>query len=342
MKNTTAQNHRGTEVFMIYAIIAYMLFIFGCDGSLQGNYVYFDGGSVNKFVPQANKIIEESLSDSDPRIRTTAIEVITTTKRVQFMPKVERLLQDDYIPVRFIAAVAVGDVEYSFAEDMVKYLLRDEDENVRIAADYAMSKLGSGSGFKLVQRALNSKDQKVRANAAFLLGKSGDSRSLKLLWWALHDKDSDYKTMFNAAEAIARLGDERITEKLLAMLISAYADDRMMGIKAMGALGTHKARDFLITKLDDDVLEIRLAAAEQLGMLGDTSGEPEVLEVFTGNLTDGFNSEDVERIKVMTVLAIGQIGTPSLTRYLPQFLKDESKYVRIAGAKAVFQCAKKD
>ena len=341
MKEMTARSHRGTEVLMIYAILIYLPFIFGCDGSLQGNYVHFDAGSVNKLVPQANKIIEESLNDNDPQIRTTAIEVVATTKQVQFMPKVERLLQDGYVPVRFIAAIAVGDTGYSFGEGSVRYLLRDKDENVRIAADYAISRLSPNSRFELVREAIMSKDQKVRANAAFLLGKSGDTNSLKLLWYALRDESSDYKVRFNAAEAIARLGDERIEEKLLAMLISAYADDRMMGIKAMGALGTHKAKDFLITKLDDDVLEIRLAAAEQLGLLGDTSGEPEVLEVFTVNFAEGFNSEDIERIKVMTALAIGQIGTPSLTRYLPQFLKDKSKYVRIAGAKAVFQCAKK-
>jgi HEAT repeat protein len=144
---------------------------------------------------------------------------------------------------------------------------------------------------------------------------------------------------FNAVEAIARLGDERIDEKLLAMLISTYADDRVVGVKAMGALGTEKAKNFLITKLDDDVLEVRLAAAEQLGMLGETTGEVEVLKVFTKNLTTGMDKEELERVDTLTALAIGQIGTANLTKFLPQLLKNESKFVRIATAKAVFQCA---
>lgn len=342
MNNTSAQEYRGVKVIAMYAVTALTLFIFGCYDSFQRkNYVYLDVVPLEELAPKAGKIIEEGLSDEDPHIRANAIEAVATTREVRFMPKVERLLGDDSVPVRFAAAVAVGDVEYTFAKDSVRRLLEDADANVRIAADYAMSKLGSG-GFELVRRGLASRDQTVRANAAFLLGKSGDTGSLKLLWWMLRSDDSSYKARFNAAEAIARLGDERIDEKLLAMLISAYADDRIVGVRAMGALGTKRAKDFLITKLDDDVLEIRLAAAEQLGMLGDTIGEPEVLEVFTKNLIGELDKKDVERVKVLTALAIGQIGTPELTKFLPQFLGDESKYVRIAGAKAVFQCVNRD
>jgi HEAT repeat protein len=109
-----------------------------------------------------------------------------------------------------------------------------------------------------------------------------------------------------------------------------------MGIKAMGALGTLQAKDSLITMLDDNVVEVRLAAAEQLGMLKETTGEPVVLEVFSKNLDAKLDPKSRERLNVRTALAIGRIGTPSLTRYLPKLLRDESKIVRIAAAMAVF------
>jgi HEAT repeat protein len=105
----------------------------------------------------------------------------------------------------------------------------------------------------------------------------------------------------------------------------------------MGTLGTRQAREILVTKLDDPVLEVRVVAAEQLGMLGDTTGEAEVLEVFQKNLTAGMDRIASERVGVLVALAIGHIGTPALTKYLPQFLRNESKFVRIAAAKAVFQ-----
>jgi HEAT repeat protein len=323
-----------------YALMVCVMLVFGCNKSLQISNAPA-GGPINELVPEATRIIQEGLADDTPLIRANAIEVIAATRQTKLMPKVERLLQDDFVPVRFAAALAVGDLEYSLAKSSVKQLLKDKDENVRIAADYAMSKLGAGSGFELVRKATASSDQTVRANAVLLLGKSGDRNSLKVLYWALHLKDSDDKVRFNAVEAIAMLGDERIYPKAWANLINVHGEDKITGIRAMGALGTAEAKNALITMLDDDVLEVRLAAAEQLGMLGETIGEAEVLKVFTKNLTAGLDKEEIERVNMLAALAIGQIGTGNLTKFLPQLLKNESKFVRISAAKAVFQCTAK-
>jgi HEAT repeat protein len=318
------------------------VFIFGCEESMQNSYAPVPGGPVDELIPEANRIIQEGLADADPLIKANTIEVIAATKQIKLMPKVERLMQDDFVPVRFAAVLAVGDMEYSFARNSVKRLLKDPDENVRIAADYAMSKFGADGKFELVRKAITSEDQTVRANAVLLLGKSGDKTSLKVLYWVLRNNYSDDKVKFQAAEAIAKLGDERIYPKLWAALISVYAEDRVMGVRAMGALGTIEAKNALITMLDDDLPEVRLIAAEQLGMLGETTGEAEVLKVFMKNLTSGMDKEEIERINTLAALAIGEICTPSLTQFLPQLLKDESKRVRIAAAKAVIQCTKKN
>jgi HEAT repeat protein len=60
------------------------------------------------------------------------------------------------------------------------------------------------------------------------------------------------------------------------------------------------------------------------------------------NLTAGLDKEELERVNTLTALAIGQIGTASVTKFLPQLLKNESKFVRIAAAKAVIQCTMKN
>ena len=311
----------------------------GCNESVQsGSYKSKSGAGVKNLKPKAIKIIREGLADDDPRIRATAIEVVADTQQAKLMPRVERLLKDDFVPVRFAAALAVGDMQYSLAGKTVKHLLSSPDENSKLAAAYAINKLGSTENLEIIRKAIHSKDQTLRANAALLLGKSDDKDSLELLIWAQNDKDSDYKVKFQALEARARLGDEKILRRLWALVYSAYADDRIIAVKAMGALGTEKAKDILITKLDDDLLEVRLAAAEQIGMLGDHTGEPEVLDVFTKNLTAELNKKDREHVYMLTALAIGQIGTPELTEFLPQLLKSESKFVRIAAAKAVLLC----
>lgn len=315
----------------------------GCDAAAQSAAGHSGTTIADSLKADAAGIVRQGLADDAPQVRANAVEVVASARQAELMPAVRLLLADEYVPVRFAAAVAVGDMRYTPARSAVAQILADtnEDENVRIAAAYAMARLGEG-GLELLRRSIQSSDQKLRANAAFLLGKSGDRSAAGLLYQAMRDEDSTDKVRLNAAEAVARLGDERILQKLWAMLISAYADDRASGVRAMGALGTAQARDALMTMLDDDILEVRLLAAEQLGMLGDTTGERQVIEVFTKKLTQGQEKEAAERVNMLAALAIGQIGTGRLQIYLPELIKNESKFVRIAAAKAVLQCINRE
>ncbi len=323
-------------VIPVFAVILPALLHISCVQSkkgLQGR----NTTAMTNTQSEAIQIIGQALADSDPLVRVNAIEVVATTRQLNFMPRVQQLLQDVSMPVRFAATLAIGDMEYSPAKNLINRALKDPDNNVIIAASYAMARLGYPGYIEVLRKSINDTNQTVRANAAMLLGKSGDRDSLKLLYWAIQDKNSDDRVVYQAAESIAMLGDESIYPKLWAMLLSAYADVRVIGIRSMGTLGTKKAEDALITMLDDDVLEVRLAAAEQLGKLHNKIGEPEVLDVFRKNLTNQMDQQSRERIYLMTALAIGQIGTPSLTKYLPDLMKNESKFVRLAAAKAVFQ-----
>ena len=327
MKNVRKINHK---LWSLTLCLSFLVFnICSCNESVK------TGGGSGRLLSQAEQIIVNGLADGDPQIRTIAIEVVADTQRSRLMPKVERLLIDEYVPVRFAAAVAVGDTQYSLSKEKVRSLLQVPDYNTKIAAAYALYKLGERDNIKVIRGATTILDQTIRANAAALLGRSGDKSQLDVLYKMMRDKDSDDKVRYQAAESIAMLGDERIFRRLWAILISVYADDRVLAVRAMGALGTRQAKDVLITKLDDDVLEVRLAAAEQLGILGETIGEPEVLDVFRNNLTKQMTAEDAERVNVRAALAIGQIRTSRLVDFLPQLLADKSKFVRIAAAKAV-------
>jgi HEAT repeat protein len=290
--------------------------------------------------PLAFRIILDALADPNPRVRVNAIEVVADTGQIRLMPKVHRLLGDPFVPVRFAAALAVGDMQYALAKTSVGRLLKDKDDNVILAACYAMYRLGYPQYADVYRKAIKTKDQKLRANAAFLLGKTGDRNALVSLYWALRDKDSDDIVALNAAESIARLGDERIYPRIWTMLISARWDDRVMGTKAMAALRTREAANALVTMLDDDVIEVRLAAAQQLGALKSTVGESEVRQILANNLIAGLqNKEAREHAYVLAALAIGRIATPPLTRFLPKMLKNESVFVRLAAAEAVLRSA---
>ena len=341
-KNKT-QKRKNTVASIAYTLLFACLavFVFGCEDSSQSMLGDFYVTNVVAPETEALQIIQNALTDPNPLAKVNAIEVIATTRQVKFMPQVQRLLQDEFAPVRFAASLAIGDLEYSYGKNSVSRLLKDKDVNVIVAASYAMGKLGSTEYFEVIRKALNSNDQTVKSNAAFLLGKTGDQSSLDLLKTVQEDENTSDKVRFQILEARARLGDEEVLQKLWAIVYSAFADDRILGIRAMGLLGTTKARDILVTKLDDNVLEVRLTTAEQLGKLNDRIGEAEVLDVFNKNIPISLDKEASERVNVLTAMAIGEICSPDLEKFLPQLLKNESKFARIAAAKAVFQCKMK-
>jgi len=338
----TAKN-RAVFTCVILSLIAFC----GCEtgsGKQQSGNVTAGNPISNELEIQATQIIQQALANSNPHVRANAIEIVAAipiSRARKFMPETQQLLKDEFVPVRFAAAVAIGDTGYSQARDDITQLLKDDNENAKIAAAYAAYKLGAASGLAIIHASLKSQDQSARANAAFLIGKSGESpkRALPLLYQTMRDETSDEKVILNSIEAIARLGDEKIYQKIWAMLISAYADDRVCGIRAMGALGTTQARDSLSTMLKDDLTEVRLVAAEQLGNLGDIAGEKVVIDALTKDTANAQDQEAKARIQTLAALAIGQIRTPTLKKFLPELLKSEFQFARLAAAKAVFQCA---
>ncbi len=92
--------------------------------------------------------------------------------------------------------------------------------------------------------------------------------------------------------------------------------------------------------LNDPVVEIRVAAAEQLGKMKNKKGKNVVLEVFKKKLYLNQDQESKERILTLASLAIGEIGTKDLTKFLPDLMKSESPFVRLAAAKAVFRSSR--
>jgi len=289
----------------------------------------------------ARRIVAAGLADPDPQVRANAVEVVASAREVGLMPIVQKLLADPVVPVRFAALLAIGDLEYALARNDVAPLVKDANPNIRIAAAYALTRLGRPELYQDLCNALAGDDQTVRANAALLLGKSGRKDGLRYLYWALQRDDSSEMVVLQTAEAIAMLGDARIYPKLWTRLISAYADDRVIGVRAMGALGTDEAESAIFTMLDDKVPEVRLAAAEQLGRHGESAGAREVRAVFEQDLAADRDAQARQRIKVLAALAIGEIGTESLAKYLPPLLQDPAQTVRLAAAKAVLRRALK-
>jgi len=316
-------------LYFIMAMIS-LVCLNGCNETVSTTP---EAARVQNLRQQALEIVRAGLKDEDGLVRSHAVEVVSETGTKELMPMVALLLSDQSVAVRFAAAVAVGDTAYSPAAGSVQRLMDEPNENTKMAAAYALTKLGKTEYANVIRSLLQSKDQTVRSNAALLLGKMGEKSDIALLYRTLQDPYSFDKVKIQAIESIARLGDKNIYRgKLWALLISKQADDRVMGIRGMGALGTVEASNAIATILDDDVLEVRLCAAEELGRLGDTTGAGEILSFFAENSQ---NLDKASMANIIATMAIGRIGGPSLTRFLPRLLQSKAKEVQLSAAQSV-------
>jgi HEAT repeat protein len=323
-------NNKKLKMFIIVSSLTFLLTNCYCGGS----------ETARSLVSEAEKVVAAGLRSPEGIVRSNAIEVVSSSKKSVFFPEIVALLDDKIVPVRFAAAIAIGDLVYRGHEKRLRQLLSDPDLNVRIATAYALCKLGEKRYLSVIEKSAGVDDETVKANAAMLLGKLKSKKSLAILYRLKDSESSSDAVAFTATEAIARIGDEKIYPKIWTMLISVYVDDRCMGIYAMGALGGAKGINTILTMLDDDVPQVRLAAAEQLGVLGDKGGQFVIQEYLSSpQEQEGIMAENCNRL---AALAIGQIGTEKLIKYLPKLLRNGSPTVQLAAAKSVFILAERN
>ncbi len=300
------------------------------------------GASVPKIAPgplrqQAIDVIKSAFAGQQTIGHLYAAEVVADTGLKEFTPELRMLLKSDSMPVRFAAAMALGDLKYLPAKAAIEEALNDPDQNVRMAAMYARTRLvPDGKYVKQIYEGLSSTDQSIRANAALILGKLRDPSALTALYWVMSDKESSQDTRTQAAHSIALIGDEKIYSTLWTLLINSFANYRILGIEAMGALNDSRARSAVQTMLQDETLDVRLAAAEQLGVMKDPSGEEVVLQHLRNPVGAGEPLER-ERQNVRAARAIGSIGTAVLAEFLPQLMQNDSPIVRLAAAQSAIR-----
>lgn len=287
---------------------------------------------------QAVNIIKQTINDKVGIMRAEAIEVVVSTNRRELLPTVRALAEDELPGVRFAAVTAIGDMGDTAGRSVLKKAVHDPDQNVRMAAAYSLAKLGDQYMAQAIRKLAFSEDQVVRANALLLLGKLGNEDDRKIIDTSMRRTDSNDKVKLQAMESRARLGDQRVYERLWALLISKHSDDRVMGIRCMGELGTVEARDAVVTMLDDEVVEVRLTAAEQLGRMGFYMGEPEVYDFFTKQC-EGINENSMAHN--MATMAAGRIGGPRLVPILIKRLESKFKPVRLRAAQGVLLLTEK-
>jgi len=286
-----------------------------------------------QLIAAADAEIAQALRSPDPLIRSHGLEAIRDAGATRYNPDIVQALSDSDSRVRFAAALAVGELKLSEAHAKLLSMAEDPSINVRVAVRFALHRLGDTRlSHDLETYAAWTADARVRGNTAMVLGMLGEPSGVKLLKVLRTDAEvpDGVAVRQEASEALWRLGDEDGLKDLVAMTLSKYPDDRIIGY-----LGLAMPRDTTIRQhvraglvSEKDWPEVPLAAARAMGMLGSDEGYVIAQE--------GAASSDA-RQRALAALAFGAIGRSDSQEILRKLLADPDDKVRISAATAILQ-----
>lgn len=274
----------------------------------------------------ARQQIITSSQSSDVVLRCQAMEAAQTAGGGDGAVVILRGLDDKEPYVRFAAAMAAGTSKLAAAKPKLLSMVDEDDANVRIGVRYAMHMLGDTTHSHDFEKYAVDPNPVIRRNAVMALGLLGEKSAIKILWQL--QRDTDPAVRLQVAEAMWRLGNETGLKDCIALTVSPFADEQIIGALALAAPKDMRARPYLRGKLTTGHDEVNLAAARAMGMIGEDTGYGVALK--------GAKSSD-PRQRAMAALAFGAIGRADAQSSLDMLLKDSNENVRLAAAVAVLQ-----
>jgi HEAT repeat protein len=243
------------------------------------------------------QILLESLTDPDIQVRVAAAEELANYQGDEYVVALSQALNDPEPLLRAAAAAALSRMGNATCVPFLLAILQDGHWSVRKAAADALGQMGCPEALEALAARLSDPDHDVREAVVVAMGRIGDQRAIAPLVRALADPTSSVRQM--AAAVLAALdpewhGSAAAREAVPALEELTQARDYWVRYAATTVLTRLKGQDhpaghqplhsptespskrlqvlsILLRALDDFDRDIRLAAAEALGRLEDTS-----------------------------------------------------------------------
>jgi HEAT repeat protein len=286
------------------------------------------------------------LRGKDKELSQTAVKVLVEIGIPSVSPLVTALRDPDK-SVQQVAAEGLGKIGDTQAVEPLIAALEDSDSNVCQAAAGALGQLGDARAVEPLIAALDNPYWEVRKTAAEALGQLGDARAVKPLLVAAF---REFNMREVATAALGQLGDAQGAKPLLVAALRDR-DMREVAAAALEKLGWQPdvseagaqywillrkwekcvalggvAVEPLIAALDDEVTDVRQAAARALGRLGDARAA----EPLIAALTDRDSS-----VRGSAAQALGRLGDVKAVEPLIAALTDDDRTVPQAAAGAL-------
>jgi HEAT repeat protein len=236
----------------------------------------------------------ECLSDSDARVRVTAIDGLWEYEERDLIAPLNALLgSDEDVQVRAGAALALGRFvvlgefgslrpsDVTAIEDALTATINDaaETEEVRARAIEAIGARSEPWVRDLIAEAYNSGAHRLQVSAVHAMGRSCDAYWLPDVIQQLHSYEAELR--YEAAVASGMIGDKRAVSHLSVLMNDMDSEVQEMAIEALGEIGGSEARAVLTRELNHPEERVRTVVREVLssmdlaGALGDDDFDEE-------------------------------------------------------------------
>jgi len=254
----------------------------------------------------------EGLQNPDPRIRACIIRCIDWIGNKHGIEVCITSLKDENMEVRNQAAMAMaGWLDPEVVEDGLIEALSDPEPEMRsLVAEI----LGRSSSERLVDRLLPElamKDHSRRLLAINILGRLKNPRTRKPLQGLLEDSSAEIRSA--AYIALSTLTAEGLSGEVLARGIADASPRvrRAVASSISAETGTPLEGTLLVLLRDQDQ-DVRLAAIEALGRIGDPSCAEDLIRAF---------SDAPKHLCLAVLKAMGNLRNTRSLRFLTGFLK---------------------
>lgn len=235
----------------------------------------------------------EALTDDDSSVRYKAAESLGKLNSRDAIPYICQLLDDEEWFVRSLVVDVLGELEGIAAVDCLKNALKHQDDSIRTKVAEYLGQRAPQEVIALLNEEFDSGDVDLKRDVLQLLGETKNAAAIPILIRALSEDDWIVRS-----EAVSQLG-----------LLGIWLDKSLL----------EDALTALIRILQNDPeIPVRSSAAIYLGIIGDSSVFPVLIEVL---------SKDDQVVRSSAANALGRLQARSAIRALIRSLQDDD-YVR--------------
>jgi len=212
------------------------------------------------------------LRDKDGKKSYLAAEELFALNDKNILLPLIDILQNDPIDMKWRTVKLLGSLGEPAFQPVLQIFINGNVESREIAT-HILARLKDKRAVPALASTVKNQSEKneVRNSAILALGEIRDTSVIPMLIQVLEDEGDSDNIRGESARTLGKIGDEQAYTPLVEMLNSKEHNEyvRHWAAFGLGYLGNSEAIDVLLPKLEDESLDVRCAAAEALGSLGD-------------------------------------------------------------------------